>query len=87
MEVVEQTCIYAKEVIIMSKKLVRYGSTKKVLKRIDTCKNAGVTVDENLMIGTTVATWQNVEILRCQKQSPDKWLMEYHADYWEEVDV
>jgi len=67
--------------------LVRFGDSEKVKRKINACRDAGYKVFDNFITGVKTVEYDNVVILKCARQSPGRWKIEYNDDFWEEVEA
>jgi len=67
--------------------LVRFADSEKVRAKIEACRNSGIKVVENFITGMTTAEYDSVIVLKCTRQGPNRWMVEYNEEFWEEQDV
>ncbi len=67
--------------------IVRFADSDKVRAKVNACRNSGIKVVENFITGMTTAEYDSVIVLKCTRQGPNKWMVEYNEEFWEEIDV
>jgi hypothetical protein len=66
--------------------LVRFADGDKVKRKINSCRDAGLKVFENFITGVTTVEYEESTVLKCSRQGPGRWKVEYNDEFWEEVE-
>jgi len=67
--------------------IVRFANAEKVRKKIDACRECGMKIEDNFVLGVTKAFYDETVALVCTKQAHGTRKMEYNDDFWAEQDV
>lgn len=67
--------------------LTRMADGEKVRRKINGCRDAGLKVFDNFITGVTTIEHDSIMVLRCSRQGPNQWKLEYNEEFWEEVDA
>jgi hypothetical protein len=69
----------------MIEKIVQFGNTDRVKRKVDECRDAGIHITENVISATIIGTYNGEDVLSCRRKSTDQWEITYHKKFWEEI--
>lgn len=67
--------------------LIRTADGEKIKRKLGVCRDAGLKVFDNFITGITTVEMDSAMVMRCSRQGPNQWKVEYNDEFWEEIDV